>query len=73
MPRYKAMFTCFLLFCFKCGVVFKDKLSLVPVLGWVLGFTGTLISVSVTMSVHLAVRCIESNIQKPIFLPDLCA
>lgn len=65
--------TCFLLFCFKCGVVYlKIQFSLVPVLNCVLGFSGSLVSVSVIMSVHLAARCIENNIQMPVFVPDLC-
>lgn len=63
----------FSILCFKCGVVYlKIPLSLVPVLNWVLGFSGSLVSVSVIMSVHLVARCIENNIQITVFLPDLC-
>lgn len=45
----------------------KIHLSLVPVLDWVLGFSGSLVSVSVIMSVHPDARCIENNIQMPVF------
>lgn len=56
------MLTCLLFFCFNCGVVYlKVQLSLVPGLNWVLGFSGSGVSVSVIMSGHLAARCIENN------------
>lgn len=67
MPRCKACLPDFYSF------VLKIQLSLVPVLNWVLGFSGSLVSVSVIMSVHHVARCIENNIQIIAFLPDFCA
>lgn len=66
--KMQGMLTCFLFFCFKCGVAYlKIHLSLVPVLNWVLGFSGSLVSVSVIMSVYPVARCIENNIQITVF------
>lgn len=73
LPGYKAHLPAFYSFVLNVVGFLKIQLSLIPLLGWVFGFSWMLLSVSEITSVHLATRCMESDIQMPIFLPDPCA